>query len=140
MQGVRAAKASITGALALVTAAIAADAAPTVRIICQTEWRDDMLDKPAPKSGRAFDISVPLADIPASATAVQLFLLAEKRAGVHAPHDFLSRVRVFRHEPESPFQLIDHRRLRDPAPFAPQLRSGDIVVYHGIVDYFGAPK
>jgi hypothetical protein len=106
-----------------------------IRVLCQTEWRDDMLSKPAPQSGRTFDITLPLAEIPATASGAQLLQLAKQRAGVSAATDFINSLRVYRQSSGSPsFKLIDHRRLRDASPVAPALRAGDVVVFHGIVD------
>jgi hypothetical protein len=118
-------------------AAPAADVAASIRVICQTEWRDEMLSKPAPESRRIFDITLSFADIPAHASAGELFRLAEQRSGARAATDFLSIVRVLRQEHGSPsFECIERRRLRDASPLAPLLRSGDVVVFHGIVDRF----
>jgi hypothetical protein len=118
-------------------AAPAAELAASIRVICQTEWRDEMLAKPAPDTGRTFDITLSLADVPAHASAGELFRLAEQRSGAKAATDFLSIVRVLRQEQGSPsFECIERRRLRDAAPLAPLLHPGDVVVFHGIVDRF----
>jgi hypothetical protein len=110
---------------------------PQIRIICQTEWRDDLLPpQPAPESGRTLDIALPLSDIPAEASAGQLLRLAEKKAGVRAPTDFINTVRVYRPQADSSgFQRVDRRRLRDTTRL-PALHAGDLVVFHGIVDRF----
>ena len=107
---------------------------PHIRVICQTEWRDGMLRQPPPESGRTFDITLTLSDIPADMSAGQLLRLAEQKAGVRALTDFINTVRVYRPEPgSSGFQRVEKRRLRDEAPL-PALRADDIVVFHGIVD------
>jgi hypothetical protein len=106
-----------------------------IRVICQTDWRDDMLNKPPPQSGRTFDVAVSLRDLSAQTTPRELLAIAEKRAGVRAPSDFINTFRVYRPaESGHTYQRIEHRKVRDTSPVLAMLRDGDIVVFHGVVD------
>jgi hypothetical protein len=126
---------TIIAAAVLCVAATAADNA-RVRVVCQLEWRDDMLDKPPPESGRTFDLTLPLADVSSDATARQLLRMAEQRTRVHAPTDFINTLRIYRRDEGTPtYRRIMRDRLRDDLR-VPALRDGDIVVFHGITDRF----
>ena len=68
----------------------------TVRVLCQVDWRDDMLQQPPPESGRSRDITLPLAALPADATVLDLVLLAEKHIGKPLLNDFINTLRIYR--------------------------------------------
>jgi hypothetical protein len=113
---------------------------PRIRVLCQTEWSDAMLDKPPPESGRTYDVTIALSAIPPETTARELLAIADKHTGYHAGHDFTNHFRLYRQDENAhAYRKIDHRRLRDPLPIGATLRDGDIVVFHGIVDRFGLP-
>jgi hypothetical protein len=109
----------------------------TVRVLCQFEWRDDMLQQPPPESGRSFDTALPFSALPVEATIADLVLVAEKRAGRRILGDFINTFRIYRYdEATHTYRRIEKRRLRDAETFRPHLQDRDIVVFHGIYDRF----
>jgi hypothetical protein len=110
---------------------------PSVRVICQHEWTDDMLQHPVPQSGRAFDIVLPVTVIPSETTVAYLAVLARTRAGVRTLGDFIHRFRIYRQsETKDAYRLVEHGKLRDAETIRVNLRDGDIVVFHGAYDRF----
>ena len=108
-----------------------------IRVICQTEWRDAMLNEPPPESGRTFDLVLPLSALSPQTVPGDLLKLAEKRAGARVASDFINRFRIYRRTAgAAEFRRVEHRKLQDASPVLQLLRDGDIVVFHGIVDRF----
>ncbi len=108
-----------------------------VRVICQTEWRDAMLNEPPPESGRTFDVVLPLSALSRQSVSRDLLKLAEKRAGARVAYDFINHFRIYRRaDGAAEFRRVEHRKVRDASPLLQLLRAGDIVVFHGIVDRF----
>ena len=130
----------VLAGVAQVTTALAGEAMATegtVRVLCQFEWRDDMLRQPPPESDRSHDITLPLAALPADATILDLVLLAEKRIGARLLGDFINTFRIYRVDKATDtYHRIEKRRVRAAETFRPHLHDRDIVVFHGIYDRF----
>ncbi|HKP02040.1 MAG TPA: hypothetical protein VJU77_01645 [Chthoniobacterales bacterium] len=91
-----------------------------------------------PKSD--FDILLPLADIPADATALQVAALARQRAGVR--YMVKTMVKLYRwSDAEGAFVRLASSFSSKPRSIdlIRQLKDGDVLVFHSIVDYFDNP-
>ena len=87
-----------------------------------------------------FDILLPLADIPADATARQVAAIAQERADVR--YMVKSMVRLYRwSDSEGAFvRLASSRSSHEKSiDLIRQLRDGDVLVFHASWDYFGNP-
>ena len=111
----------------------------TVRIVSWEAFGAHERLSVIPKS--SFDVLLPLADIPADATARQVADLAKDRVGVR--YMVRAMVRLYRWlDSEGVFVRLASSRSshQKSVELIRNLRDGDVLVFHGIWDDFGVPS